>query len=272
MLHSKSKVGVIGAGVMGRAIIAGALRSGIAPWAAVRSQSSKLAAEAELGICVTTNFQQELADTSVLVLATKPRDILQVCNQVGNSEMSPDALIVSVAAGLRTEQIESALGHRFHVLRAMPNTPCRVGAGMTILCRGKGVDDAKVETAKLIFGGLGQSVELDERLMDPATAVSASGPAFAFLIFEAFVDAGVRAGLPRTIATELVLQCFSGSVEMMRKTGKHTAVLRDEVTTPGGCTINGLMQFELGNLRAVVNQAIEVTAEVAAQLGRPIAK
>ncbi len=143
---------------------------------------------------------------------------------------------------------------------------------MTILCRGKDVDDAKVETAKLIFGGLGQSVELNEGLMDPATAVSASGPAFAFLIFEAFVDAGVRAGLPRTIATELVLQCFSGSVEMMRKTGKHTAVLRDEVTTPGGCTINGLMQFELGNLRAVVNQAIEVTAKVAAQLGRPIAK
>ena len=150
----------------------------------------------------------------------------------------------------------------------MPNTPCRIHQGMTNLCRGTSATDEHMDLARQVFRSIGECVEMDENHMDAATAVSASGPAFIFLIIEALIDGAVKVGLPRDIATQLVVHSVLGSGEMVRITKRHPAAPRDEVTTPGGCTISGLLMLEDGKMRSVLARAVEEATRVAAGLGK----
>jgi len=170
-----------------------------------------------------------------------------------------------VAASVPTSQIEKALGD-VAVVRAMPNTPCAQGCGMTALCKGKFADAQHVETACTLFNVVGKTVVVDEKHMDAVTGLSASGPAYIYIILESLAEAGVKVGLPRDVATLLAAQTTLGAATVVLETGDHPALLKDAVTTPAGCTIDGIMELEEGKLRVTLIKAVVKAAQRAKEL------
>jgi pyrroline-5-carboxylate reductase len=150
----------------------------------------------------------------------------------------------------------------------MPNTPCAISKGMIVLSRGAHAGDAHVAMARELFSPLGRVLELDEKHMDTVTGLSASGPAFIYVVIEALSDGGVMRGIPRAVATELVAQMTAGAAEMVLATGRHPAALKDDVTTPAGCTIAGILALEDGRVRSVLARAVETAARVAGELAK----
>jgi pyrroline-5-carboxylate reductase len=264
-------VGILGAGKMGGTLIAGLQQHSMVRhiWAAARTEQSCAKVSAAFSIPVSTEFMEQFKETDLLLLCVRPHDIIGVCEKIREVSTLPETTpIISVAAGVSLASIERALGTAHPVIRAMPNTPCQIHRGMTVLCRGSRISDRQMDAARNIFSTIGGVVELSENMMDAATGVSASGPAFIYLIIEALVDAAVKVGLPRDIASGLVLQCVLGSAEMIRVTQRHPASLRDEVTTPGGCTIGGVMALEEGGLRATLARAVIEATRIASGLGK----
>jgi len=179
--------------------------------------------------------------------------------------------VVAIAAGVRTGALEEAAAAggapAARVVRAMPNTPSLVGEGMTVVSAGNHASAEDVERALRIFRPLGRALELDEEHMDAVTGLSASGPAFVYVIIEALSEGGVMMGLPRGVATELAAQTVHGASRMVLETGRHPAALKDEVTTPAGCTISALLMLEDGKLRSVLARGVQEAARAAAGLG-----
>ncbi|HCP45257.1 MAG TPA: pyrroline-5-carboxylate reductase, partial [Deltaproteobacteria bacterium] len=177
---------------------------------------------------------------------------------------------VSIAAGVSTADLEEAGGEALRVVRAMPNTPCLVQEGMTVVCGGSrsSVDD--LSTAESLFRPLGRVRRLDEEHMDAVTGLSGSGPAFLYVIIEALSEGGVMTGLPRDVATEMAAQTVRGAASMVLETGRHPAALKDDVTTPAGCTISALLSLEDGRLRSVLARGVQEAARAAAGLGESV--
>jgi pyrroline-5-carboxylate reductase len=173
------------------------------------------------------------------------------------SHFRPGQLVISIAAGITTSYIEKFIADQVPVIRAMPNTPALVGAGATAVCRGRWASEQHRELALAIFGAAGRAVPVPEKLMDAVTGLSGSGPAYMYIIAEALADAGVRMGLPRDVALTLASQTMLGAARMILETGRHPAVLKDMVTTPGGTTIEGLFALEEGGIRAALYRAVE---------------
>jgi pyrroline-5-carboxylate reductase len=165
-----------------------------------------------------------------------------------------------------TRSIEEASGLEIGVVRAMPNTPAALGAGATALCRGRFVSAKQMELAQRIFETVGRCVVVDEKHMDAVTGLSGSGPAYIYIIIEALAEAGVKVGLPRDIATQLAAQTAFGAAKMVLETGYHPALLKDAVTTPAGCTIDGILELEEGGLRVTLIKAVMRATERAKQL------
>ena len=157
--------------------------------------------------------------------------------------LSPNVLVISIATGVTTEGIEAVLDPGVPVIRAMPNTACRIACGMTALCAGQCCQESHMAIAEAIFSLMGKTAEVDEIHMDAVTGLSASGPAFIYIVLEALAEGGVRVGLPRDIATNFAANAALGAASMVLSTGEHPAVLKDEVTTPGGCTIDGILEL-----------------------------
>jgi pyrroline-5-carboxylate reductase len=160
-----------------------------------------------------------------------------------------------------TAQIAEWSGGRAAVVRAMPNTPCLIGEGMTVFCAGPGAGGEQLKIAERIFGTVGKAVALEESLMDGVTGLSGCGPAYVYLVIEALSEAGVKVGLPRKTATLLAAQTLAGSARMVLERGEHPAALKDEVTTPAGCTIDGIMALEEGKLRVTLIKAVLAAAK-----------
>jgi len=175
--------------------------------------------------------------------------------------------VISILAGVSTDRLESLLGTENPVVRAMPNTPCVVGEGMTVVCRGRYGSKSDLDRASRIFEAVGKCLPIDEIHINAVTALSGSGPAYQFLIMEALADAGVRVGLPRQLALTLVAQTALGAARMVLASGRHPASLRDDVTTPAGCTIGGLLMLEDGRIRSVLARAVEEATKISAHLG-----
>ena len=165
-----------------------------------------------------------------------------------------------------TSMIESALPGKVPVIRAMPNTPCSIGSGMTAVCKGKYADAAQVALTCRMFDVVGRTVVVDEKHMDAVTGLSASGPAYIYIILESLAEAGVKVGLPRDIATLLAAQTTLGAARVVLETGDHPALLKDAVTTPAGCTIDGIMELEEGKLRVTLIKAVVRAAQRAKEL------
>jgi pyrroline-5-carboxylate reductase len=266
-------LGIIGAGVMGQTLAKGLLASGLVDrewlWAGDKSAATCETARHALHIPVETAYSERVATADVILVCVKPADAAAVMTDLVAAGLHPDTLLISILAGTSTEKLESLLGTPNPVVRAMPNTPCIAGQGMTVVCGGKRASGHHVARAERIFQAVGKCLALEEKHFDAVTALSGSGPGYLYLIMEALADAGVRVGLPRQVALTLVAQTVLGAATMVLSTKRHPAALRDDVTTPAGCTIGGILVLEDGRVRSVLARAVEEATRIAAQLGTP---
>lgn len=265
-------MGVIGAGVMGTALVKGLLDHGLVGthevWAAAKTDASCAEAAATLGIRAEKEYAPWVPDAEVLLICVKPAQAAKVADKLRASGLRKDAVLISVLAGVTTEKLEGLLESGNPVVRAMPNTPCVVGQGVTVYCGGRWANEEHLAVAQRIFQSVGRALEVEEHYFNAITALSGSGPAYMYLVMESLADAGVRVGLPRDLAMELVAQTMLGSARMVQETGRHPAALRDDVTTPAGCTIGGLLMLEDGKIRSVLARAVEEATKIVEQLGR----
>jgi pyrroline-5-carboxylate reductase len=264
------RVAVLGAGKMGGILLQAFLDSGLfAPEqivATVAHEGRAKALSLQYGVTVTTDNVAAVTGADVVLLGVKPQQMGDVVRHIAGA-LTPGTLLISVAASVRTSVIEEAAGAGSCVIRSMPNTPAKVGAGVTALCRGAHATDAQMELAQKIFETVGRAVVVDEKHMDAVTGLSGSGPAFLYIIIEALAEAGVNVGLPRDVATLLAAQTTYGAAKMVLETGSHPALLKDEVTTPAGCTVDGILELEEGGLRVTLIKAVKRATERAKQLG-----
>jgi pyrroline-5-carboxylate reductase len=271
MLAADQTLTVLGCGTMGEAIVRGLLRSQrVQPkqiFGTDRRPDVVRSLREKHGIRTTSNNLEACRSADVVLVCVKPHEVAPVLNTPEMRDVLAGKLLISIAAGIRLEQLAGWLPEA-HVIRAMPNTPCLIGEGMTVIARGPGVTDDEAGQAIEIFRCVGRCLEADDKLMDAVTSLNGSGPAFAYIILEALTDGGVRMGLRRETAMEIAAQMFQGAARMVLQTGMHPAALKDQVTTPAGCTIAGLLTMEDGRIRSVIARAVEEAASVAGKLGQ----
>jgi pyrroline-5-carboxylate reductase len=271
MLHDL-RIGVIGAGVMGEAMIAGLLRQELVHAEQIMAATPREERCDELrrryGIQATADNAAASRWGEVLLIGVKPQFLGSVLLGM-RGLLDPNDLVISVVAGATIEQIGTALQHEV-IVRAMPNTPSRIGEGMTVWTASPQVSEAQRRWTSTILGSLGHEVILsEEHYLDMATALSGTGPAYVFLVMEAMIDAGVHLGFPRRIAEELVHQTMLGSVRYAIQSGQHPAELRNGVTSPGGTSAAAISELERGGLRTVLADAIWAAYRRSRELGRP---
>lgn len=225
----------------------------------------------EHGITVTSDNLALVDWADILVLAVKPQVVDRVLEQIGE-RVRPDTLVISIAAGVPIQSIESRLHSGVRVVRAMPNTAAIVQAGATGIAPGAHATDEDVELARALFDSVGRTVVLDESLIDAVTGLSGSGPAYIMLMIEALADGGVKVGLHRDTALLLAAQTVYGSAKLLLETGEHPGRLKDMVTSPGGTAIAGLHTLESGGMRRTLIDAVDTATKRAAELGEAMAK
>lgn len=268
ILHEK-KVAVIGAGKMGETLIKGLLDSGALRndqiTATARHEPRLQELSSRYGIRTTLENRKAIEDAALVLLCVKPQASRAVLDELAG-DLRPAHLLISIVASVSTAFIEQRLRNKVPVVRAMPNTPCQVGAGMTAICAGSFANAPHLAQARLIFDQVGRTIVLDEQHFDAVTGLSASGPAFLYVVIESLAEGGVKVGLPRSVATELAAQACLGAAKMVIDTGEHPAVLKDAVTTPAGCTIDGLLKLEEGGLRVTLIKTVVEASQRAAGL------
>jgi pyrroline-5-carboxylate reductase len=255
-------VAIFGAGVMGETLLSGLLRAGRpADELVVTERRPERVAELreKYGVEVLSNVEAaQQADT--LVFVVKPQDMGALCDEI-SGHLRPGALVVSLAAGITTAFLESRFSAGVPVVRVMPNTPALVDEGMAAISPGAHCDDEHLAEAESLLRAVGKVVRVDEKHQDAVTAISGSGPAYIFYVAEAMIEAGVFLGLPRSTATELVVQTFYGASTMLRETGEHPSVLRENVTSPGGTTVAALRMLDDHKVRAAFISALEAARD-----------
>ena len=265
----KTKVAVLGAGKMGSILLQSFLRDGLLSpaqtWATVAHPERARMLKEKLKVRAGTDNSKAVKDADIIFLCVKPQVVADVMREI-RTHVNEKQLLISVAATVPTDMIERAIEKDIPVVRAMPNTPCVLGAGMTALCKGKFATRQHLETATRFFDAVGRTVTVDEKHMDAVTGLSASGPAYIYIILESLAEAGVKVGLPRDIATLLAAQTTLGAARVVLETGDHPALLKDAVTTPAGCTIDGIMELEEGKLRVTLIKAVVKAVQRAKEL------
>jgi pyrroline-5-carboxylate reductase len=268
-LLSEKRIAVIGAGKLGETLIRALLDARIAEptrVVATTGHAETALRKAQLyGILGTTNNTEAAETADIIILSVKPQIMGEVLNSI-TPVVGKDQLIISTVASISTAYIEQQLAAGVPVIRTMPNTPCRVGEGMTAICGGRNADEGHLEMTSDLFSAFGRVLILDEKHMDAVTGLSASGPAFMYVILESLAEGGVAVGLPRDVATELAAQTMLGAARMVLETREHPAKLKDVVTTPAGCTIDGLLELESGGLRVTLIKTVVRATKRAAEL------
>jgi pyrroline-5-carboxylate reductase len=253
------RLAVLGAGKLGEALIRGMIDAGVVSAADVTvtaAHPERVAVlTAALGVRGAATNTEAVQGATIVLLAVKPQTVPVVLAEIRGA-LEPSQLLISVAASVGTAFIEKHLDRPIPVIRAMPNTPALVRRGMTAIAPGRQATREHVEAALGLFQPVGRIVRVDEKHMDAVTALSASGPAFIYMVIESLAEGGVKVGLPRDVATELAAQCVLGSGAMVLETGEHPARLKDLVTTPAGCTIDGILELEDGGLRVTLIKAV----------------
>jgi pyrroline-5-carboxylate reductase len=252
------QVAILGAGVMGETLLSGLLRAGRRPEELLiteRREDRANELRERYGVDVVTNIDAaSKADT--LVLVVKPQDMPELLAEISPAVRTSQT-IVSLAAGITTGFIESRLPAGVAVIRVMPNTPALVDEGMAAISRGAHCGESHLAIAEGLLSATGKVVRVPEKQQDAVTAISGSGPAYIFFVVESMIEAGVHMGLPRSTATELVVQTVVGSAKLLRETGEHPTVLRERVTSPGGTTAAAVRELEDHKVRAAFLSAIE---------------
>jgi pyrroline-5-carboxylate reductase len=263
-------IGFIGGGKMATALIRGLLRAGLVEAHAIAvgepSAQARAALSQAANVSVSADNQQPLRHGQIIVLAVKPQDIPGVLQELRQG-LRPDQLVVSLAAGIRLEQLEGALGTQ-RTIRVMPNTPCLVGCGASCFARGRWATDHDASLIHTMLSAVGTVAEVPEPLLDAVTGLSGSGPAYVAIFIEALADGGVRMGLSRELALALAIQTTLGTARLLAETQLHPGQLKDMVASPGGTTIAGIHALERAGLRAAVMDAVEAATRQAAAASR----
>jgi pyrroline-5-carboxylate reductase len=259
-----TQIGIIGGGVMGEAIASCLISKQVyAPqdiWITEPSPSRRDYLQSKYGVSVSDAPEK---DVDVLLLAVKPQIFDGIASELSSTNAS---LVLSIMAGINLRCLEKTFFQN-SVIRAMPNTPAQIGAGITAIAIGRLIDLSDKLIAEQIFGAVGDVIEVPESLMDAITGLSGSGPGYVSVIIEALADGGVAAGLPRAIAMKLAIQTVLGTSQMLKETGLHPAQLKDQVTSPGGTTIAGIAQLEKSGVRSGIIEAVITAARRAKELG-----
>ncbi len=263
------RVAVLGAGKMGGILLQAFLKENLFAadliHATVSHPERAVALSTQWGVDVGTNNLEAVRQADLILIGVKPFQVPDLVAEI-KPALAPGKMLVSFAASVKTRSIEEAAGIEIAVVRAMPNTPSTLGAGAAALCRGRFVNDAQMALAARVFETVGRTVLVDEKHMDAVTGLSGSGPAYIYIIIEALAEAGVKVGLPRDVATQLAAQTAFGAAKMVLETGYHPALLKDAVTTPAGCTVDGILELEEGGLRVTLIKAVMRATERARQL------
>ncbi|CAN5140073.1 pyrroline-5-carboxylate reductase [soil metagenome] len=260
-------VAILGAGVMGETLLSGLLRAGRGAEDLIvgekrRDRADEL--EERYGVAVLGNVEAaQKADT--LALVVKPQDMADLLAEIAPA-VRTGQLVVSLAAGITTSFIESRLPEGVAVVRVMPNTPALVDEGMAAISRGSHCDESHLAEAESLMASVGRVIRVPEKQQDAVTAVSGSGPAYLFFVVESMIEAGVHLGLPRSTASELVVQTVVGSAKLLRETGEHPTVLREQVTSPAGTTAAAVRELEDHKVRAAFLSALEAARDRSREL------
>lgn len=267
----KKTIGFLGAGQMATALALGFLKAGIVDkdrlFASDAVAASGKRFSAAIGATICKSNAELLAQVDVLFLAVKPQQMGDVLQEIAG-EAKSKTLFVTIAAGLPIAFYAEQLGDKAKIVRVMPNTPCLVGKGVCAFAASETVSQAELAAVKTLLETVGLAEQVPEKLLDAVTGLSGSGPAFVCMIIEAMSDAGVRMGLPRTMATQFAAQTLLGTADMVLQTGEHPAVLKDRVTSPAGTTIAGVQALEEHGLRAAMMAAVEAATERSIELSR----
>ena len=265
------KVAFLGGGRMGEALVSGLIRSGGRSADEIMVTSRREGRSRELaetyGIDSTLSNADAVSWAHVLVLTVKPQDMEVLLSQI-QEHVTPQQLVVSFAAGIRTSFVEKHLPDGVHVVRVMSNVAVLVDEAMSVVAAGSNAEDRHLEVAEELLGYVGRVIRLKEVHLDAITATSGSGPAYFFLLAEAMIEACILLGLSRDVATELIIQTMLGSAKMLRDTGKHPVVLREMVTSPGGTTIAAIRHLEEAGVRAAFLNAIDAACRRSAELAQ----
>jgi pyrroline-5-carboxylate reductase len=263
-------LGFVGGGQMAEALIKGLLsRKLFNPGQITVSDPSEVRRnhlKESFGINITSENKEAVTGSEIIILAVKPQVMSTVLEDIG-PVVSSNHIVVSIAAGITIHSLEKRLPEGTRVVRVMPNTPALVQAGAAALCNGTAARQGDLDMVRKILETVGKAVVIPESLMDAVTGLSGSGPAYVFTFIEGLIDAGVREGLPRTVAQELVVQTVLGAALMCQNTGKHPAELTTMVTSPGGTTVAGLHVLERAALRGMLLDAVRAATERSRELG-----
>jgi pyrroline-5-carboxylate reductase len=264
------RITIIGSGKMGDTIISGLLSSGITKPNLItttdRSESRLDYIQNRHNVKTTSDNREAVSQADVIIFCIKPQNAEKVVQDVAK-HIPKSAILISIMAGVTLNKLQNWLPDGTPVIRAMPNTPTQVNAGMTAIAGGKFVDQTQLDVAKSLFSSIGMTINLDERHFDAVTGLSASGPAFIYIVIEALADGGVKCGLPRDVSIQLASQMTLGAAKMVLETGKHPAILKDDVTTPAGCTTDGILALEEGGVRVTLIKAVTEATRRAGELG-----
>ena len=264
------KVGFVGAGNMGEALMRGIIKANLLSPQNVYASDTREVRLKELqknyGITTLRDNKDLVLKTRIIVLAVKPQNMEEVLKEIA-PVIGKEHLVISIAAGITASYISKHFEQKVPIVRVMPNTPALIQEGASALTAGKDVAKSNLESAQEIFDSVGKTVIVDESLMDAVTGLSGSGPAYFFLFIEVLTDAGIKMGLSRSVAQLLATQTCLGAAKMVSETGKHPAQLRDMVTSPGGTTISGLHKLEAGGLRTALIDAVEAATKRSKELG-----
>ena len=271
----KEKIGFIGGGKMGEALAKGLIRAKLstADSIIVSDVDNKRcqALEEETGIKATQDNREVTANSDVIILAVKPSIMGTILEELKN-DITSEHLVVSIAAGIPLNFMESSLKEGCRAIRVMPNTPCLVGETAAGYALGKNATRNDGELVGRILNAVGKSYLLEEKYLDAVTGLSGSGPAFIYTVIEALADGGVKMGLPRDVSTELAAQTAFGAAKMVLESNTHIGELKDSVTSPGGTTIEGLHALEKGGLSNTLINAVEAATKKSKRLGKAFSK
>lgn len=265
------RVGFVGGGNMGEALIRGLLGANLVPADLMAATDVRTERTAQLtkqfGITAHADNARLVREADVVILAVKPQIMAGVLSEIA-AAVTARHLLISIAAGVATSTIRTALGKDARIIRVMPNTPALVLQGAAAVAKGTGLGPDDLAIAEEIFGAVGRVVVLDEELMDAVTGLSGSGPAYVAIVVESLADGGVKMGLDRATAMTLATQTVLGTAQLLLETGMHPGSLKDMVSSPGGTTIAGISALEEGGIRATFIRAVERATLRSRELGR----
>ncbi len=261
------KIGFIGAGNMGSALVRGMISSGnfkVEDIIVCDKNKNSLKTLSETGITVDTDNKAALK-ADVVLLAVKPNIIEKVVSEIEDTE---NKIFISIAAGKTISSLEEMFGKRVKLIRVMPNTPAKVNSGMAVLCPNKNMTEDDINIVKKIFNSVGDSLVLDDKCINIATALHGSSPAYVYMFIDAMADAGVKYGLPKSTAIRLAAKAVEGSAKMVLETKEHPEKLKDDVCSPGGTTIAAVASLEENLFRATVQTAVSACVEKAEEMSK----